>query len=171
MIELKNTGKVVTLKYNEDQRCQVIKLNKNLHLQPKSTFTIDTQVQVICTDESDECAVIDFLDDDMQMYIISERYSKNMPDTNIEITGYYAGDVERTIGRGTAIACAVCYIQAPERDASITRITRERPIIFEDSTMRIESLVDNDPRNVAVVIEADGTKYMKIDMLEQGNNE
>lgn len=96
------------------ERMESINLNKPVTLQPHSRFVIDTGILVTADEDCDILWVnaginsdkTNDTEDEIPHYMISERYTKTGCEEPREIVlvGYYDGDEEITLEKGTCVA-------------------------------------------------------------------
>lgn len=162
MIEFINKGKVVNIEYDDEQNCYVIKMAKKLTLQPKQKFVIKTKTQIKCSHELDECVLNELVRDDLEIYMVSDKYSDDNPEKEIEIIGFYNGDEVATIEKGESVACLLCYHRCTEENMHYLKSDElENSIIFANDKVKIQS-IDGTVRHIETVVNPDGTSYAMI---------
>lgn len=162
MIEFINKGKVVNIEYDNEQNCYVIKMAKKLTLQPKQKFVIKTKTQIKCSHELDECVLNELVRDDLEIYMVSDKYSDDNPEKDIEIIGFYNGEEVASIEKGEPVACLLCYHRCnEENEYYIKSSDSKKHIVYLDNNICISSQ-NEEIINIEHIIEPDGTKYLKI---------
>lgn len=165
MIELINKGKVVTIEYDEEQACSVLKLAKKVTVKPHETFKLDTKIEVKCSEFLDECVISELVEDDTPLFIMSDKYSMSNPETIIELVCHYAGEEEKVLPKGTTIACVGTYTrQDKDNKDFVTFEENEKfPVLFNDGKLRIQQRVEGDVEyTLEQILEPNGESYIKL---------
>lgn len=162
MIEFINNGKIVNINYDDEQQCYIIKAAKKITLKPKERFAINTQIIVNCTHELDECVVTEFVRDDLEVYFVSDKYSDDNPEKNIELIGFYNGSEPAIITKGENLARISCFQRNLKESVHYIRSTESNnPLIYADNEIKIQSLTDK-VYHIEFIEEPNGSKYIKI---------
>ena len=113
MIEINNTGKVVTIKDSIDGQYKVVTINKGCTLQPREKFNIDTKVEITCSSDLDECwiwsdPIFDKTGDEVNFSdnigILTHRITQEDGTYKVNLIGGYMGDQEVVIPKDAEIA-------------------------------------------------------------------
>lgn len=169
MIELTNNGKVVTIEYNEEQECEVLKLAKKMTFKPQQKFTVNTKVEVNCSEFAEECVISELIEDDnLPLFIMADKYSNTNPEKVIELTGYYAGEEELALPKGTVIACVGKYhkCECEHNPMYLSAEEQNNAIIFQNEQIRIQSIDGITTRGCEIVTEPDNNRYVKVGLDE-----
>ena len=171
MINIENKADIVSIFEDEENNLQyngkqLIKLNKEYKIPPRTRVELETGLHITLTDAVDECIVGEYiLDEESPLYVVCETYSCEWEDYPISIAIYNSSKKEYTIKEGEAIAfigqyhICNCINDNPTFDTMGERLGAS--IVYNDGDIKIVNY-SNKQYHFEEVTEPDGSRYIKI---------
>lgn len=155
------------------QKYDYIRLQEDVTLVPKEIFKIETNLQVECTEDCDECWVHGGIDSDDKVEDFphlssTERFTLGSENKEIIILGYNGADETITLPKGTDIARV--FYSCMEHNERVYDATKEfsTNVIYKDDVVAIFSM-DNKAKNVDFVVNPDTNEHFW--KITETNNE